>query len=292
MSTPETWTVRRVLEWTTGHLKKHGSDSPRLDAEILLAHARGCRRIQLYTDYDVELPEPIRTRMRGLVQRRAQREPVAYLVGFKEFFSLRFEVTPDVLIPRPDTETLIVDLLEQAKTLQKPRVLDLGTGSGCIAVTVAVHRPEALVTAVDVSSAALDVARKNAARHEVSERIRFVKGDLFGALEAGEPFDIIASNPPYIRNEEIEALQDDVRVHEPRLALDGGADGLDVIRRIVAEAPAHLAAGGGLLIEISPEQASTVAALFEQHRFTNIAVLKDLAGQARVVRGRLDGTGN
>jgi release factor glutamine methyltransferase len=280
--------VRRVLEWTIGYLKEHGSESPRLDAEVLLAHARGCPRIQLYTEYDTVLPDAVRARMRELVKRRAEAEPVAYLVGHREFFSLEFEVTPDVLIPRPDTETLVVEALDAAKPRAAPRVLDLGTGSGCIAVAIAVNHPGALVTAIDRSGAALAVAGRNARRHGVAERVRFLEGDLFAPLPGDAQFDIIASNPPYVAADEMAGLQADVGRHEPHEALEGGVDGLDVIRRIVQGAGSVLAAGGHLLLECSPEQASTIRSLFEgSGRFDDVHVRSDLAGRPRVVHGRV-----
>lgn len=281
------WTVRRVLEWTTGHLKKCGSETPRLDTEILLAHARGCRRIQLYTDFDEVLSDDVRARMRDLVQRRAKAEPVAYLVGHREFYSLDFLVTPDVLIPRPDTETLVLAALEVAKPLESPRILDLGTGSGCVAIAIAVNHKTANVIAVDLSEAALEVARGNAERRQVADRVRFLHGDLFAPLEADEQFNLIVSNPPYVPTAEIERLQDDVRLHEPHSALDGGPNGLAVIERIIAKAADHLREGGSLLLEMSPEQAEPITRLLESTgRFTDIATRKDMAGKQRVIRAR------
>jgi release factor glutamine methyltransferase len=279
--------VRRVLEWTIGYLKEHGSESARLDAEVLLAHARGCPRIQLYTEYDAVLPDAVRAQMRELVKRRADAEPVAYLVGHREFFSLEFEVTPDVLIPRPDTETLVVEALDAAKPHAAPRVLDLGTGSGCIAVAIAVNHPGALVTAIDRSGAALAVAGRNAQRHGVGERVRLLEGDLFAPLSGDAQFDIVASNPPYVAADEIVGLQPDVSRHEPQEALDGGTDGLDVIRRILLGAGPVLPAGGHLMLECSPEQAAPIRALFEgSRRFAGVQVRTDLAGRPRVVHGR------
>ncbi len=281
----EVWTVRRILDWTVQHLKKHGSESPRLDAEILLAHARGCPRIQLYTHFDSEVSEAQRAVMRELVRRRAAAEPVAYLVGHREFFSLDFRVTSDVLIPRPDTETLVVDALDLIKPLPQPRVLDVGTGSGCIAISIAVNAPAAQVTATDLSDTALAIAGQNAETLRVANRVRFVQGNLFAPLADGETFELIASNPPYIVAAEIETLSPDIRLHEPRSALDGGPDGLSVIRRLVTEAPKFLASGGHLLIEIGCEQAESVTQLLTQDgRYEGITVLKDLAKKPRVVR--------
>jgi release factor glutamine methyltransferase len=278
------WTVRRILEWTTGHLQKHGSESPRLDAEILLAHARNCPRVQLYVQYDQELTDAQRAAMRELVKRRANLEPVAHLVGHREFFSLDFEVTRDTLIPRPDTETLVVELLERARPLAEPRILEIGTGTGCIAIAAAANLPAATITATDISEAALVVARRNAARHGVSARIEFLQGDLFAPLPADARFDLIVSNPPYVGEDELPTLQAEVARHEPKLALVAGRDGLDVIRRLLAESPRHLLPGGSLLFEIAPEQARTVEALAnETGRYAGVSVVKDLSRAERVV---------
>jgi release factor glutamine methyltransferase len=284
------WTVRRVIDWTTAHLKKHGSDTPRLDTEILLAQARGCRRIDLYTRFDDVLSERERTAMRDLVRRRAQSEPVAYLVGHREFFGLDFRVTPAVLIPRPDTETLVVELLDAAKPLAAPRILDVGTGSGCIAVAAAVNNRSARITATDVSDAALAIARENAQSHHVLERIRFLRGNLFEPSGAEGPFDIVASNPPYIADREKETLQNDVRRYEPHAALFAGPTGLEILFQIIDEAASHLTVGGALMLEISPEQASAVAEKMQSSgRYGEIRVVKDLAAQARVVVSRRKG---
>lgn len=286
-TTTPPWTVRRVLEWTTAHLQKHGSETPRLDAEVLLAHARGCRRIQLYTDYDAELPEAVRSQMRELVQRRAKSEPVAYLVGHREFFSLDFLVTPAVLIPRPETETLVLEVLTLAKTLPQPRLLDLCTGSGCVAIAVARNCPQATVTATDRSAAALDVARANVHKHHLEDRITLRCGDLFTALDAPERFHLVMCNPPYVPTAEIPRLAADVRAYEPREALDGGADGLEVIRRILREAPPYVVPGGWVLLELSPEQAPAVQQFAQGlDAYGEIALIKDLAGQPRVLRAR------
>lgn len=298
----DVWTVRRILDWTTDHLRKQGSDTPRLDAEILLAHARGCPRIQLYVDYSEPLTDAERGVMRDLVRRRAQAEPVAYLVGKREFFGLDFRVTADVLIPRPETETLVLEVLtaarkrggesagdgEAARGDAAPyRILELGTGSGCIAVSCAVHLPQAQVTAVDISPKALALARENAVRHGKGEAIRFLEGDLFAALGADERFDAIVSNPPYVASGEMATLPADVRLHEPHLALEAGPQGLDVVQRIIAGAPTHLVPGGALLLEISPEQAPAVVRLLaDAGGYEAARVVKDAGGLARVVATR------
>lgn len=287
-TSPERWTIRRVLEWTTGHLKKHGSDTPRLDAEVLLAHARGCQRIRLYTDYDEELSDAVRATMRELVQRRAQAEPVAYLVGRREFFSLSFHVSKDVLIPRPDTETLVLEAIDRLKGRDEPRLLDLCTGSGCIVVAVTNHLSNVRALATDVSAAAIAIAKKNAQVHSVDERIQFAEGDLFAAVSADERFDVIVANPPYVATGEMATLPATVRQHEPSLALDGGADGLDPHRRILREAPGRLAPGGHVLLEISPEQAGAVAEIARQAgAYATIEFRKDLDQQPRVLRASL-----
>lgn len=293
---PESWTVRRVLEWTTSHLKKHGSDTARLDAEILLAHARGCQRIQLYTCYDEPLTDAVRATMRDLVQRRAKAEPVAYLVGHREFFSLDFRVTRNVLIPRPDTESLVVEMLDGVKALvtsghSQVRILDLCTGSGCVAVAVAKNCPASKynveLVATDISSEALSIARENATTHKVDDRITFLEGDLFEPLTEGTKFDIIASNPPYVSSAEIDSLDPEVAHHEPRLALDGGPNGLAVFERIIAEAPKHAAPGALFLMEMSPEQTEPLKQRLLAHGgYTDVSVCNDLAGRPRVIRAR------
>jgi release factor glutamine methyltransferase len=287
---PEAWTVKRVLEWTTQHLQKHGSDAARLEAEILLAHARKCKRIELYTHYDDVLTDAVRGQMRELVQRRAKREPVAYLVGHREFFSLDFCVTPDVLIPRPDTETLVLEAIAVAKPLPSPRILDLCTGSGCVAVALAKQLPAATLTAVDISPAALAIAGQNAVRHGVAGRITFVEGNLFQPLPADQRFDLIVSNPPYVSRAELAQLDDDVGKYEPRLALDGGEDGLDLIRPLVAEAMRWLVPGGWLFVELSVERAPETCAAAEQSgQYQSVEIIKDLAGKPRVLRARVRG---
>lgn len=284
MSNTEVWTVKRILEWTTAHLEKHGSESPRLEAEILLAHARRCERIQLYTRYEEELTDPERAIMRDLVTRRSKREPVAYLVGYREFYSLKFKVTPDVLIPRPDTETLVMEALDVARPLREPRVLDLCTGSGAIAIAFAANHLKAQVTATDISPAALAIASENAARHKVADRIQFREGSLLGALGGStEKFDLILSNPPYVTTAELQTLDPDVRQYEPHLALDGGEDGLDLVRTIIRDARRYLKSDGHLYIEMDPAQVeATLAFVRAETDFKTARFIKDSAGRPRV----------
>jgi release factor glutamine methyltransferase len=276
--------VGRILEWTAQHLKKSGSDTPRLDAELLLAKARACPRIQLYVQFNEVVPDAQRAVMRDLVRRRAQSEPVAHLVGHREFFSLDFAVSPDVLIPRPDTETLVLDLITHARRLPAPAILDVATGSGCIAIAAAVQVPAARVTASDVSPAALTLARQNADRHGVAARITFLEGDLLAPLPAGAQFDFLVSNPPYIPTAQLETLDREVRDYEPRLALDGGPDGLRFLATLLQQAPSVLVPGGRLLLEFTPEQAPALLELATaQPELSDPAVLKDLAGRPRVL---------
>ncbi|NDC62764.1 MAG: peptide chain release factor N(5)-glutamine methyltransferase, partial [Planctomycetia bacterium] len=230
------WTVGRLLTWTTGWLSSRGSDSPRLDAEVLLAHVRGCQRIELYTAFDTPVDEGQRGRFRDLVRRRGEGEPVAYLVGSREFFSLSFDVGPAVLVPRPETEGLVVRVLDLCRPLAAPRIADVGTGSGAVAITLAKHLPQAAVVATDISPEALEVARSNAMRHGVADRIDFVGCDLLDDPRTAGPWDVIVSNPPYVRDDEFDHLPRDVRIHEPRTALVAGPTGVEVIARLAAAA--------------------------------------------------------
>ncbi|MCA9080538.1 MAG: peptide chain release factor N(5)-glutamine methyltransferase [Planctomycetaceae bacterium] len=279
------WTVRKVLDWSIDHFKKNGSDSPRLDAEVLLAHARGCQRIQLYTQYDQPLTDQQRAVMRDLVKRRVNAEPVAYLVGHREFFSLDFVVNRDVFIPRPDTETLVMSALDAARELPQPKILDLCTGSGCVAIAIAVNARKSQVTAVELHPATAKVTRQNIERHGMESRVSLLEGNLFEPLPKGARFDLIVSNPPYVTTGEMAGLDPDVR-HEPTRALDGGTDGLDIIRLLIQQAPNHLHDGGWLMLELSPEQAPETMNLFTQRGFQQVGAVNDLSGQARVVQGR------
>jgi release factor glutamine methyltransferase len=285
------WTIGRLLEWTTDYLKQHGSESPRLEAEVLLAHARSCRRIELYTSFGEVADEGLRTRFKDLVRRRAEGVPVAYLVGHREFYSLDFRVTPDVLIPRPETEFVVLAVLDLVKArgaLERPiAVADVGTGSGIIGITVARQVPQARVTALDISPAALAVARDNARRLDVADRIEFLKSDLLAAVPPGQSFDVIASNPPYVSTREMAALPRDVKDHEPELALAGGESGTSVIERLIPQAAERLAVGGSILLEISPVLQQRVESLLAADGRLEVGkTLNDLAGMARVAQAR------
>lgn len=285
--TTDAWTVGRLLTWTTEFLRGKGSESPRLDAEVLLAHARGCQRIELYTAFEEEPTHEIRTAFRELVNRRARGAPVAYLVGRREFFSMMFEVTPDVLIPRPETESLVVRAIDLAKTMgsEPLHIADVGTGSGAIAVAVAKHVKNAHVAAIDISPTALEVAKRNAEKHGVTERVEFVESDLFAVLPNAAKFDLVLSNPPYVVTSDIPNLAPDVRDFEPHLALDGGAHGIQVIERLIPQAAERLNSAGWLLIEVGADNAKRVEDLVEVNGNFEIAeTLKDAAGLPRVVQ--------
>ena len=288
----EPWTIGRLLTWTADYLRQHGSDSPRLDAEVLLAHARGCARIDLYTAFNEEPSDEVRIAFREMIRRRAEATPVAYLVGHKEFYSLEFRVTPDVLIPRPETELLVVALLDRAKKSDGESsadiaIADVGTGSGILAICAAKHLSHASVTAVDISAAALDVARKNADQHQVADRISFVEGDLLASVAEGAVFDFILSNPPYVSEAEFATLTPDVREHEPTLALTAGPRGTDVIERLIPQAAERLRVGGFLMMEISPMIAEEVQArVCDDGRFEPPGLIRDMARHIRVVVAR------
>jgi release factor glutamine methyltransferase len=283
----EPWTVGRLLSWTTGWLTERGSDSPRLDAEVLLAHVRGCPRIQLYTAFDEVVADEPRSRFRELVKRRGGGEPVAYLVGGREFYSLPLTVSREVLVPRPETESLVVRVLDLCREAVAPRIVDVGTGSGAIAIALAKHLPRAQVVATDVSAAALDVARANAARHGLTERIAFVESDLLAAPELAGPWDVIVSNPPYVREDEFAGLPRDVREHEPRAALVAGPRGVEVIERLAAEAVGRLQPGGWLVLEGGPAIAAEVERLLAATSGLEPGpTLKDLARLPRVFQAR------
>lgn len=252
---PETdWTVGALLDWTAQYFIKKGCDSPRLDAEVLLAHALKLKRIDLYARYNEDIQEEAKAKFRDLVRRRAEGCPVAYLVANKEFYSLPFFVNQDVLIPRPDTECLVDVALRVGKKENWKLILDLGTGSGCISIALAKSLPQVKVIAVDISAKALEVASKNGIANKVADRLSFVQGDLFAPLEKGLVFDAIVTNPPYIPDNDIKDLDKDVKDYEPRLALSGGADGFSIFDRILFDAGSRLNLGGHLFIEIGSPQ--------------------------------------
>ncbi len=310
---PRAWTVSDLLVWTEDHFRKKGFSTPRLDAEILLAHALGCMRLDLYVGYHKVVEPPERERFRAFIERRGQGEPVAYITGSREFHSLPFEVGPAVLIPRPETEHLVDAAIEHILSSRRvpdaadgaaseadgkslsplipQHVLDLGTGSGNIAVAIAVERPAARVVAVDISPEALEVARRNAARNGVQDRIEFRQGDLFEALAGPGPsprFDAIVSNPPYVSAGEYEGLDRGVKNFEPRLALldsRSEVDGDCFHRAIAARATDFLAPGGLLALEVGAGQSARVQSFLHESGFARIRAVTDLGGIERVVMG-------
>lgn len=288
-TTPTTWTIKTLLTWTTDYLKSKGTSprEARLEAQTLLAHVMKCPKIELVARSDEEPSADEKTRFRELIKQRLDGCPVAYLVGRRDFYLLSFEVSPAVLIPRPDTETLVEQALRILKPLPSPAVLDLGTGSGCVAISLAHQSKTAAVTAVDLSPDALDVAGRNAAAHGVADRVGFLRGDLFEPLPADARFDLIVSNPPYIAHEEFADLAADVREYEPRLALDGGPDGLAFYRRIAAGTDRFLKPGGSVLVEIGWKQEPAVRALFDANAGWSVGPsVKDPGGHFRVVSAK------
>ncbi len=284
----ETRTVGELLQTESTVLQKNGVDDPRLDAELLLADLLDCNRAHLLAHPERTVPPEARRRFEGLIERRAAREPLQYLLGAWEFCGRTFVVNDSVLIPRPETELLVEKCLHILPLARPARAADVGTGSGAIAVTLAADRPALDVVAVDADAAALEVARQNARRHEVASRVRFVKGDLCRPLKAGS-LDLVASNPPYIPTDRLRTLQPEVRDYEPQQALDGGPDGLAVIRRFLAQAPRVLVPGGWLVMEIGEGQADTVRQLAaKQGAYDNdtLETSRDGAGHERVFRAR------
>lgn len=276
-------TVLSILGRTEQYFRKAGIDGPRLDAEVLLAFVLGVTRMALYTGFDRPLTPDEVSAYRTLVRRRADRVPVAYITGKKEFHSLDFAVDERVLIPRPETEHLVDAAVELAEGQEAPRLLDIGTGSGAIAIAFASVCPEARFTAVDLSSDALAVARANAKTHGVAERGEFLEGDLYAPLAASAQFDIIASNPPYVApDEEV----DPECLKEPRLALFTGDDPVDIYRRLLAGAPTHLVAGGHILLEIAENREAEIRATAPP-ALSIVRVIRDFQGHPRVLVARL-----
>jgi release factor glutamine methyltransferase len=317
----EPWTIGRLLEWMTQYFTEHQVDAPRVSAERLLAHVLGCQRIELYTRIAREPSAVQRATLRELVRRRAAHEPLEYLTGRAAFMALEFVVDPRVLIPRPETEMLVELTLDAVKATRRqaslfeaepstqtaqeeqppepeprgPLVMDLCTGSGCVGLSVAHYLRDAEVYACDCSAAALEVAAENRRRLKLEDRVHLRAGDLFAAFldeQGAAPswrgrVDFILANPPYVERRQVPQLEPPVRDYEPHAALDGGQDGLEVHRRIVAEAPRWLAAGGRLLVETAFDQSQRVAALFEQTgRLEDVRIVRDPQGHGRVVLAR------
>jgi release factor glutamine methyltransferase len=283
----DVWTARRLLAWMTQDFKAQELGTPRLDAELLISHVLNVDRVRLYMDLDRPLSSPELAAVKALVVRRRSREPVAYLVGQREFYRREFKVTSAVLIPRPDTETLIERACALLPNDQPRRLLDLCTGSGAIAVTLAAERALLSAVATDLSEAALVIAAENARKHGVEARVELRHGDLFDALAEDTRFDLVVANPPYIRDDELPQLAGELQ-HEPRMALTSGSEGLDVLTRLCAEVDRYVAPGGAILFEIGAGQAQAVAQLLAANpRLTGITTHRDLGGIERVVEAGL-----
>lgn len=278
----EVWTIQTILNWTRQYFLDKGVENPRLDAEVLLSHILGKERLYLYVHFDQPLEEKELSAFRTAVKQRAARLPVAYIIGSKEFMGLDFNVTPAVLIPRPDTEILVEAALSRLTAVENACFLDIGTGSGAICISMLANLPNAKGVTVDISPEALTVAKGNAAKHQVTERLTFCLGDLFAPV-IGQKFTAILSNPPYIPKRDIPGLTPEVR-QEPNLALVGGEDGLDFYRRILQEGRKYLVDGGFMAMEVGIGQAQLVAAMAEATGCFKISeIVKDYGGIERVV---------
>lgn len=286
------WTIGGLLAWAADYFQQRGIDSPRTTADLLLAHALGVARIDLYLRHDQPLNADELAQFKGLIRRRLAREPVAYITGVKEFWSLELTVTPDVLIPRPETECLVEAALAAAAAMdceQPLRILDLGTGSGAIAIALAKQLPGSRVVASEISPGAVAVARENVKRHNLKNQVRILTADWLSPFDASRrPFDLIVSNPPYISSNAFEDLQPEVRDYEPRRALDGRLGGLECLERIVSDAYRYLTAGGYLLLEMGHDQRERLHRMVRQTaRYADIVFFKDYSGHDRVARMRI-----
>ena len=284
--------VLELIKLTAEYFTNKGLPSPRVDAEILLAHLLKCRRLDLYIRFDSPIEESELDAYRELVRKRASGVPLQHLTGEQEFFSLKMQVSKKALIPRPETETLVELIIHDVIKETKPsdcRILEIGTGTGAIAIALAENLPACEIWATDLSLDALDVARGNAACHDLDTRIHFLLGDLFDPVpDKAAPFDMIVSNPPYIPSDDIMNLAREVREHEPHLALDGGPEGLDIIGRISLDAPAYMKEGARLFLETGSEQGGHVLDLLKGlGLYEDINIHRDLAGRERIVSARL-----
>lgn len=284
----DTWTIQKLLNWITVHFTDKGIDSPRLSAELLLSSVLTMKRIELYTQFDKPVEKQQLHRLHDLVKRAAQNEPIAYLTGKTEFYSLEINVTPDCMVPRPETELLAERAVEFLRTRRGPQfVCDLCTGSGCIAVAIAKSFPGARIIATDISAAALDVAAANIEMHQLKDRIKLLQGDLFDPLVPHldvEKFDLLVCNPPYVSAPEFEALDKNVKDYEPKLALFAGADGLDIYRRLCEKADRFLKPDAALILEIGCAQGPAVTELLQQTgTFSEIKIEKDSHNNDRIL---------
>ncbi len=285
------WTIKALLDWLVPYLTEKGIDAPRLSAELLVAHSLQMDRLQLYLQYDRTVTPETLTKLRELVKRAAAHEPLAYLVGSTEFYSLTIKVTPSVLIPRPETELLVEKAIDHLRAGPGPKkVLDLCTGSGCIAIAIAKNHTAAEVTATDIDQHALDTAAQNIEHHNLSDRVRLLKGNMFEPV-GSEKFDLVVSNPPYVSQHEYEKLPANVREYEPAKALLAGPDGMEAYRKIASDIGACLNKDAPLILEIGHKQGPAVSKLLKDTGlFAEVTVSRDLAGRERIVTatGRRD----
>ena len=284
------WHVLELLEWTTSYFEKHNIPNPRLDAEVLLGHVLKKSRLQLYLHFDMPVFQEDLTVLRELIKKRIARTPISYLTHHKEFMSLDFYVDENVLIPRPETE-FIVETVLKSNDSKPENILEIGTGSGAIAISIAVNMPECHIIATDICENALAVAEKNRDIHECTDRIELMHGDLFEPIKQVKPkkFNWIVSNPPYISIDESKQLSKDIYEHEPHIALIAGDDGLSVIRRLILQAPNFLLPKGKLIFEIGEKQAASVKAILdEQPKYIQAQFINDYAGIERIVVASVD----
>ena len=274
------WTVREVLAWTTSRFARADLPTARLDAELLLARAVGRSRLDLYTDPDRPVVEAERAAFRALIDRRLAGEPVAYLLGRREFWSLEVSVDSRVLVPRPETETLVEEALDRVREVAAPRVVDVGTGSGAVALALRKERPDARLLAIDVSRGAIDIAAANS--RALNLPLELLRADLLSAIAPGADLDLVVSNPPYLRPDEIVGALE----REPRLALDGGPDGLRVTMRLIEQAAERLRPAGALAIEIAPQSADRLVDLLQTSGWRDARRRRDLSTAFRVVSAR------
>jgi release factor glutamine methyltransferase len=281
-------TVLEAIRKSTEFLAKKGVESPRLQIELLLAHLLKMPRMKLYLSFERVLTPAETDALRELVKRRGQREPLQHITGSTSFCGLEIAVSRQALVPRPETELLAESGWQFLSTLdlQPSTALDFGTGTGCIAIALAVKCPQAIITALDVSADALALAKENAARHNVVEQIRFLPGDGFTTLPTDATFDLMISNPPYIPSAEIATLQPEVRDFDPRAALDGGGDGLDFHRRLAREAKSFLKPAGKIMLEFGDGQAGAIREIFEGEKWIVEAVKEDYSHRARILIAR------
>jgi len=304
------WTIKETLSWAEEYLQSHGVPNCKTEAEYLLSHLLNCKRSGLYLKHDKSVAIDEFQRFMGWLNKRIAREPSQYIIGEQEFWGLAFKVTRDVLIPRPETEILVEEAVKtvrsqesevrsqntkihysELRTPDSKLILDLCTGSGCIAVSLAKEIPDSQIYVVDISESALDVARENAERHSVVDKITFIQGNLFAPLRGlSLKVDLIVSNPPYVSRDMMKDLQPEIRDYEPEIAVYAGDDGLDFYRRIISESPAYLTQGGHLILEIGYGQAEEIKKLIEQsNAFADISITKDFAGIDRVIKAQIAG---